>query len=108
VGPQSDTQFTGQALMVLGRQWGRQAWFRAEVRGGYREVIDGQVGEIDANFMDGTPFVVAGDPDRGGWMTVGFSLKSGSEFSYLALEGDADLRKGQQRYDLRVAGKSVF
>ncbi|HWD67005.1 MAG TPA: autotransporter domain-containing protein, partial [Caulobacteraceae bacterium] len=108
VGPQSDTQFTGQALMVLGRQWGREAWFRAEVRGGYREVIDGQVGEIDANFMDGTPFVVAGDPDRGGWMTVGFSLKSGSEFSYLALEGDADLRKGQQRYDLRVAGKSVF
>ncbi len=108
VGPQSDTQFTGQALMVLGRQWGRQAWFRAEVRGGYRAVIDGQVGEVDANFLNGTPFVVAGDPDKGGWMTVGFSLKSGSEFSYLALEGDADFRKGQQRYDLRVAGKSVF
>lgn len=108
VGPQSDTQFSGQALMVLGRQWGRTAWFRTEIRAGYREVIDGQVGEVDANFMDGTPFVLTGDPDKGGWMTFGFSLKSGSEFSYLALEGDADLRKGQQRYDLRVAGRSVF
>jgi hypothetical protein len=49
-----------------------------------------------------------GDPDKGGWATVGFSLKTGSQFSYLALEGDADLRKGQQRYDLRVAGRSVF
>ena len=24
------------------------------------------------------------------------------------VEGDADIRKGQQRYDLRVAGRSVF
>jgi hypothetical protein len=108
VGPQSDTQFSSQGLIVLGRQWGRESWFRAEVRAGYREVITGQVGEIDANFLNGTPFVVAGDPDKGGWMTFGFSLKSGSQSSYLALEGDADIRKGQKRYDLRVAGKSVF
>jgi len=94
--------------MVLGRQWGRAAWFRSEVRFGYREVISGEVGDVTANFQDGTPFTVAGDPDKGGWATVGFSLKSGSEFSYLALEGDADFRKGEQRYDLRVAGRSVF
>ena len=106
--PQTDTQFSGQALMVLGRQWGRAAWFRSEVRFGYREVISGEVGDVTANFQDGTPFTVAGDPDKGGWATVGFSLKSGSEFSYLALEGDADFRKGEQRYDLRVAGRSVF
>jgi len=36
---------------------------------------------------------VVGDPDKGGWMTVGFSLKSGSQFSYLALEGDADFAR---------------
>ena len=44
----------------------------------------------------------------GGWVTAGFSLKSGTQFSYVALEGDADFRHGEQRYDLRVAGRSMF
>jgi len=105
---QTDTQFTGQAIMTLGRQWGRASWLRTEVRFGYRAVIDGTVGDTTANFLNGTPFTLVGDPDKGGWATVGFSLKTGSEFSYLALEGDADLRRGEQRYDLRVAGRSVF
>ncbi len=108
VAAQNDTQFSGQGLMVLGRQWGRAAWFRTEVRFGYREVISGQVGDTTASFADGTPFTLAGDPEKGGWATAGFSLKTGSEFSYFALEGDADFRKGQRRYDLRVAGRSVF
>ena len=108
VASQNDTQFSGQGLMVLGRQWGRAAWFRTEVRFGYREVISGQVGDTTASFADGTPFTLAGDPEKGGWVTAGFSLKTGSEFSYFALEGDADFRKGQRRYDLRVAGRSVF
>ncbi|HEY1449051.1 MAG TPA: autotransporter outer membrane beta-barrel domain-containing protein [Caulobacteraceae bacterium] len=108
VAPSDDTQASAQALMVLGRQWGRASWFRTELRLGYREVFDGSVGNTTANFIDGTPFTLAGDPEKGGWATVGFSLKSGSQFSYFALEGDADFRKGQQRYDLRVAGRSVF
>jgi hypothetical protein len=108
VGPQNDTQASGQALMVLGRQWGRTSWFRSEIRLGYREVFSGQVGVTTATFADGTPFTLVGDPEKGGWATVGFSLKSGSEFSYFALEGDADFRSGQRRYDLRVAGRSVF
>ena len=40
VAPQDDTQFSGQGLMVLGRQWGRTSWFRTELRLGYREVIE--------------------------------------------------------------------
>jgi hypothetical protein len=108
VAPQTDTQFSGQAVMVLGRQWGKTTWLRAEVRGGWREVFSGTVGDTTASFENGTPFVVTGDPDRGGWMTVGFSLKTGSQFSYLALEGDADFRPGEQEFDLRVAGRSIF
>jgi hypothetical protein len=108
VSSQTSSQASAQGLMVLGRQWGRAAWFRAELRGGYREVFSGSVGDITAEFANGTPFTLSGDPDKGGWTTVGFSLKSGSEFSYLALEGDADFRRGAQRYDLRVAGRSVF
>ena len=102
------TRFSGQAIMVLGTQWGRSAWLRSEIRAGYREIFSGDVGDTVANFTGGDPFTLVADPDKGGWVTVGFSLKSGTQFSYVALEGDADLRNGEQRYDLRVAGRSMF
>nr|MBA3812558.1 autotransporter domain-containing protein [Caulobacteraceae bacterium] len=102
------TRFSGQAIMVLGTQWGRSAWLRSEIRAGYRQIFSGNVGDTVANFTGGDPFTLVADPDKGGWVTVGFSLKSGTQFSYVALEGDADLRNGEQRYDLRVAGRSMF
>ena len=102
------TRFSGQAIMVFGRQWGRASWLRTEVRAGYREIFAGDIGDTIASFTDGTPFALAADPDKGGWATVGFSLKGGTQFSYVALEGDADFRDGEQRYDLRVAGRSMF
>ncbi|MEO8927380.1 MAG: autotransporter outer membrane beta-barrel domain-containing protein, partial [Caulobacteraceae bacterium] len=102
------SRLSGQAIMVLGRQWGRAQWLRTEVRAGYREIFSGSVGDTVASFAGGTPFTLVADPDTGGWATVGFSLKSGTQFSYVALEGDADFRDGEQRYDLRVAGRSIF
>jgi hypothetical protein len=108
VAPRTSTRFSGQAIMVFGRQWGTTQWLRAEVRGGYREIFAGDVGDTTASFTGGSPFTLVADPDTGGWATVGFSLKAGTQFSYLALEGDADFRAGEQRYDLRVAGRSMF
>jgi hypothetical protein len=108
VADRDSTRFSGEAVMVLGTQWGRVSWLRAEIRGGYREVFSGQVGDTTANFTDGNPFTLASDPDQGGWATFGFSLKTGTPYSYVALEGDADLRAGEQRYDLRIAGRSLF
>lgn len=102
------TRFSGEAIMVLGRQWGEAAWLRTEVRAGFREIFAGDIGDTVANFTNGSPFTLAADPDTGGWATVGFSLKGGTQFSYVALEGDADFRDGEQRYDLRVAGRSMF
>jgi hypothetical protein len=99
---------SGQAILVLGRQWGQATWLRAEVRGGYREVIEGTVGDTTANFAGGVPFTLVGEDDRGGWYTAGFSVKGGSQYSYLALEGDIDFRAGEQRYDVRIAGRSIF
>ncbi len=102
------TRFSGQAVMVVGTQWGRVSWLRAELSGGYREVFAGQVGDTTANFTDGNPFTLPSDPDKGGWATFGFALKTGTPYSYVALEGNADLRAGEQRYDLRIAGRSLF
>ena len=108
VASRTSTRFSGEAVMVLGTQWGRASWLRAEISGGYREVFSGSVGDTTANFTNGNPFTLASDPDKGGWATVGFSLKSGSPYAYVAVEGDADLRPGEQRYELVVAGRSLF
>jgi outer membrane translocation and assembly module TamA len=95
-------------VLAVGTQWGKSQWLRTEVRGGYREVFSGDIGDTTANFTGGNDFTLAPDADTGGWATFGFSIKGGSQYSYLALEGDADFRSGEQRYDLRLAGRSIF
>jgi hypothetical protein len=108
VASRDSTRLSGQAILVVGRGWGQASWLRTEVRGGYREIFSGSVGDTVASFNGGNPFTLAPDNDTGGWMTAGFSIKGGSQYSYLALEGDVDFRAGEQRYDLRIAGRSIF
>jgi hypothetical protein len=108
VAARASSRLSGQAILVLGTQWGKAAWLRSEIRGGYREIFSGSVGDTMASFVGGDPFNLAADKDNGGWATIGFSLKGGSQYSYLALEGDADFRSGEQRYDVRLAGRSMF
>ena len=108
IAPRSSTEFSGQAIMVLGTQIGSTAWLRPEVRFGYREIISGDVGDTIASFSGGSPFTLSPDNDKGGWVTVGFSIKGGTQYSYIALEGDANFRSGEQEYDLRIAGRSMF
>ena len=109
VASRKSTRLSGQAILVLGREWGTTAsWLRTEFRAGWREILAGAVGDTTASFAGGNPFTLQAENDQGGWATFGFSVKSGSQYSYLALEGDADLRAGEQRYDLRIAGRSLF
>ena len=108
IAARTSTRFSGEAVMVLGTQFGKAQWLRSEVRGGFREVFSGDIGDTVASFSGGNPFSLAPDADRGGWATFGVSLKSGSQYSYIALEGDADFRPGEQRYDIRLAGRSIF
>ena len=108
VASRTSSRLSGKALMVFGMQWGKTSWLRTEVRGGYREIFSGSVGDTLANFDGGAPFTLAADRGKGGWTTVGLSIKSGSEYSYIALEGDTDFRAGERRYDVRFAGRSMF
>jgi len=71
-------------------------------------IFSGNVGDTTASFNGGNPFTLAAENDKGGWYTAGFAIKGGSEYSYLAIEGDIDFRAGEQRYDLRIAGRSIF
>jgi hypothetical protein len=108
VAPRTSTRASGSAIMAVGYQRGRETWVRTEIFGGYREVFSGQVGDTVANFSGGTPFDIDPGSDKGGWLTVGFAIKGGTQYSYLALEGDADFRAGEQRFDLLLAGRSMF
>ena len=108
VASRTGSRLSGQAIVVLGSQWGTTSWFRAEVFGGYREIIDGDVGDTTASFTGGDPFTLAADKGGGGWATFGLSLKTGSPYSYLALEGDAEFRSGERQYNVRIAGRSMF
>lgn len=102
-------RFSGAAIVTVGAQFGRDAWFRPELRAGYRSIFAGQMGDTTAQFSSSTtPFTLGGAKDSGGWLTVGFSLKGGTSLSYVAFEGDADFRDGEQRYDIRFAGRSMF
>jgi hypothetical protein len=94
VASRNSNRLSGQAILVLGRQWGQTTWLRTEIRGGYREIFSGQIGDTTASFSGGNPFTLAAENDRGGWFTAGFSIKGGSQYSYLALEG--------------LAGRSIF
>lgn len=104
---QTQSRLTATALLVVGREWGRDAWLRTELRGGYREVLAGDNSQLVSSYAGGDPFGINGD-EGGGWVTAGFSLKAGSASSYIALEGDVDYRSGEERYDLRIAGRSIF
>jgi hypothetical protein len=108
IASRASTQASAQAILVLGAQYGTTSWLRPEFRFGYREVFAGQVGDTVANFEGGNPFALAADPITGGWATIGFSIKAGTPYSYIALEGDLDYRPGQERYDIRIAGRSAF
>jgi hypothetical protein len=108
VASQNDSRLTGSAIVAVGRYWGQEAWLQSELRFGIREVLEGSVGDTDANFNGGSIFSVTPDNEDGSWATVGFSIRAGSPNSYFALEGDGDFRNGEQRYDLRIAGRSIF
>lgn len=110
VSSRKSDRLTGSAIMVLGAQWGRTTWLRTEFRAGYRSIISGQVGDTTARFINatGTPFTLTPDNSNTGFVVLGFSLRGGTELSYVAVEGDAELGDGEQRFNVRLAGRAMF
>ena len=39
---------------------------------------------------------------------AGFSLKAGTPLSYVAIEGEADLKNNEQQYDVYLSGRAMF
>jgi hypothetical protein len=108
VDQRTSSNLSGEFGIAFGADFGKDVWWRPEVRVGYRQTLAGQVGDTTASFTGGNPFTLAALDDKQGAMTLGFSIKAGTPMSYLALEGGAEAAKKQKRYNLRLAGRAMF
>ena len=55
----------GADLMGMGKR--DSAWLRIETEGGWREVLDGELGATTARFEDGDDFTLQGETSTSGW-----------------------------------------
>ncbi len=102
------TNLSGEAAIAFGGQFGKDVWWRPEVRVGYRQTLAGQVGDTVARFKGGSPFTMSGVNDKQGAVTLGFALRAGTAMSYLALEGGAEAARKQTKYNMRLLGRAMF
>ncbi|MBW8858886.1 MAG: autotransporter outer membrane beta-barrel domain-containing protein, partial [Caulobacter sp.] len=100
---------TGDVGVVLGADYGRDLWWRPEVRVGYRQLLAGEIGDTVAQFTGGgAPFTLAAADDKDGAVTLGLALRAGTPMSYLAIEANAEAAKKQKRYNLKLTGRAMF
>ena len=108
VDERTSSRLSAAAEVAFGATFGRDNWWRPELRLGYRQHLAGEIGDTVAYFNGGTPFtLVATEPGEGA-LVVGFSLKAGTPMSYVAVEGDLETAEGEDRYNLRLAGRMMF
>jgi hypothetical protein len=108
VNKRTSDNLSGELGVVFGADFGKNVWWRPEVRVGYRQTLAGSTGDTIARFKGGNPFTLAALNDKDGALTAGFALRAGTPMSYLALEGGVEATKKQKRYNLRLAGRAMF
>lgn len=108
VDKRTSDNLSGELGVVFGADFGKNVWWRPEVRVGYRQTLAGATGDTIARFKGGNPFTLAALNDKDGALTAGFALRAGTPMSYLALEGGVEATKKQKRYNLRLAGRAMF
>jgi outer membrane autotransporter protein len=104
----TSSNLSGEFGIAFGADFGKDVWWRPEVRVGYRQTLAGETGDTVARFKNGNPFTLAALDDKQGAATLGFALKAGTPMSYLALEGGVEAAKKQKRYNLRLSGRAMF
>ena len=100
---------TGDIGVAFGADFGRDLWWRPEVRVGYRQTLAGKIGDTTASYAaGGNPFTVAAMNEKDGAVTLGLALRAGTPMSYLAIEANAEAAKKQKRYNLKLTGRAMF
>ncbi|MDB5469526.1 MAG: autotransporter protein [Caulobacter sp.] len=94
--------------IAIGATYGREVWWRPEVRLGYRQTLSGEVGDTVFRFTGGQWVTLPASEPGEGAAVFGFSLKTGSPTSYVAIEGEYEAAGGEDRYNLMLAGRMIF
>lgn len=104
----TSTRLSGNAEVAFGATFGRELWWRPEVRVGYRQYLAGEMGDTVFRFKNGQ--LVALPPSELGdnAVVLGLSLKAGTPMSYVAIEGEYEATDGEDRYNLQLAGRMMF
>ena len=97
-----------QAAVTFGASFGRDLWWRPEIRIGYQQQVAGTIGSTVSHFANGTPFTMASTDTRDGAVTLDMALRAGTPMSYVALEGGIAAAAKTKRYNLRLAGRMMF
>ena len=108
VDERTSSRLSAAAELAFGATFGRDNWWRPELRIGYRQHLAGEIGDTVAYFNGGSPFTLVATEAGDGAAIIGFSLKAGTPMSYVAVEGDLESAEGEDRYNLRLAGRMMF
>ncbi len=96
------------AELALGATFGRDLWWRPELRLGYRQNLSGNMGDTVFRFVGGQWVALPASEAGDGAMLVGLSLRAGTPMSYVAIEGEFEAVDGEDRYNLQLSGRVMF
>lgn len=104
----TSSRLSSTAEVAFGATFGRELWWRPEVRLGYRQKLAGEMGDTVFRFKNGQ--LVALPPSELGdsAVVIGLSLKAGTPMSYVAMEAEYEATDGEDRYNLQLAGRMMF
>jgi hypothetical protein len=102
------SRLSGTAEVAFGATFGRELWWRPELRLGYRARLGGEIGVTQFRFKNGQWVALQPDAAGDGAAIIGLSLKAGTPMSYVAIEGEYEATDGQDIYNLQIAGRMMF
>ena len=108
VDSRSSSRLSGTAEVAFGATFGRELWWRPELRLGYRARLGGELGATRFHFKNGQWVALQPDTAGDGAAIIGLSLKAGTPMSYVAIEGEYEAADGEDIYNLQLAGRMMF
>lgn len=104
----TSSRLSGTAEVAFGATFGRELWWRPELRLGYRARLGGEIGQTRFRFKNGQLVALVADEASDGAAIIGLSLKAGTPMSYVAIEGEYQATDGEDVYNLQLAGRMMF
>lgn len=109
ISSRTSERLSASAEVAFGATFGRDLWWRPEIRLGYRQVASGSVGDLTAQFQGGGgSFLLSAEDQDGGAAIVALALKAGTAMSYVAIQGELEALDTETRYNLRLEGRMMF